>query len=186
MEWHGDDAIGVGDQGPTGGTHHTRHRQGQIVPILVFQTVDEAAGDIVIKCNGTRTGEDRGPGKGLWRDEVPDAEIHSERNAEAFAQGLFDEAKRRPTDRAEGSCIGGRSSAPGAGRRIDQGERRTLEPAPERGNTPEGAARFFYEGAQRAMAGCIACWSAARALALARARPMAQPAAAPAKPWWPA
>ena len=182
----GHHAIDLCNQIPPSGGHHARHGAGQIVPVFVFQPMDEAARHIVIERHRARAGEDGRLCEGLRRDQTADSKIDREGKAKSVAQGLVDEPKTGPAGGAKGPGIGGGRAAPRTGRRIDEAECGGACPPPKGSGAPEGAATMVGKGVQRTPAGWIACWSAARALAFARIRPTAQPAAAPAKPWWPA
>lgn len=182
MKRHRHDAIGFGEERPARRAHHTRHRRGKVVPVLIFQAVDEAPCDIVVQRDGPGPRESGRSRESFRGDEPPHAEVDGKGNAEPVAERLVDEAKPRPAGGAERAGIRCRQPATGTGRRIDESERCAFQPAPEGDDAAYGAASGVGEGAQRAAAGCIACWSASRALALARWRPMAQPAAAPTRP----
>lgn len=157
MQRDGYDAIGLRDQVAPRTRHHACHRPGEIVPVLVFQAMDEASRHVAVERYGPRPREDGGLCEGLGRGQPADSEIDGEGDAEAVAERLLDEPQTGPAGGAERTRVGGGSAASGAGRGIDEAQREIPRPAEGGGGAPEGAAGLVGKGAQRAPAGCIAC-----------------------------
>jgi hypothetical protein len=105
VQGHWDNHIGVRQQFAAGTGHPPPHSLGQIETVAVFQTVNQAPGNIIVTCNGATAIEWRRIGDGLGRQRTA-AEIVGKGDPEALAIRLFNQMEGGPTLGAERSKAG--------------------------------------------------------------------------------
>lgn len=118
MQRNGDEAIGLRHQFVTRSGHPLHHEGRKICPVLVFEPVNDGAGDIIIKHCGARPAKRRRVGNRIGADQRI-AHIMGERCSQNIAIGFFNLPQAAPACPAHAAMHAGEFAASGADRRID-------------------------------------------------------------------
>lgn len=118
MQRHGDKAIGLRQQFIARPGHPLHHEGRKIRPVLVFEPVNDGAGDVVIKHRGARPAKGWRVGDGIGADQRI-THIVCERGSQNVAIGFFDLPQAAPASPAHAAMHARELAASRADRRID-------------------------------------------------------------------